>query len=581
MSGKMNLSKTSSDSTSCSFFVKITAVFFLLIPILFFTKTKDPFIIKETAAQTLLLFAVLYRIILIVEKRTAVQKPILLLPLTLFLISILISLKNAAHSMLVFNFFFWQILLVLFYWISTRIQSFKEKDFIFKSIAAASLVSGIYGMMQHYGFDFISWSIQWDSRPGSTFGNPNFAAGWWIMTIPIFGIKFLTRNNRFKWFWFGLTLLTAMNLYWGRTRGAWIAILLALIFSYGLRMLFKWTRNSEKIIFHVIHLFIVAIFFSALFYWGKVQMNRPQDSSVRERIFKWKTALRMIKEHPFFGVGAENLKVYFALYQAEVRQEMKLQMNATSESNVHNEFFQIWAELGTFGLAAFLLIFILWYSQILQNRHQLLKEDFLEKWGEISAVFAFLLFCLTNFPFHIVPNASLLFFLLASTEMTQNNVENPIKKTQPEKSNLYIRSGAVIVFTLIFFKWIFFPFYAERLRFQAGEFKNQKDYEKAIELYQKAIRLDFYASERTAYELGECFRAIGDYSNAIKSYEISTQLRNYGEVYNNIGNCYYLLNQQKEAVENWEKAVQLELPDPRIQIEVQNNLKILKEKLNL
>jgi len=76
--------------------------------------------------------------------------------------------------------------------------------------------------------------------------------------------------------------------------------------------------------------------------------------------------------------------------------------------------------------------------------------------------------------------------------------------------------------------------------------------------------------------LGECYRAVGNYTDAIKAYEISIQLRNYGEVYNNIGNCYYLLNNKNEAVRNWEKAVQLELPDPSVQIEVQNNLKILK-----
>lgn len=467
-------------------------------------------------------------------------------------------------------------MLFSFYWISTQIDSEKEKNLIFTSIAIASLLSGIYGAMQYFGFDFISWAIQWGNRPGSTFGNPNFAAGWWVMTIPLLGIKFFNQKNKLRWIWLLLSLLMAMNLVWGKTRGAWIAEIFALAFVFGLWVFIQITKNLKDKIFYLIHLLFIIIVFSVIAVAGKYQINKIQNTSVQERVFKWKTAMRMIKANPLFGVGAGHLKVNFALYQAEVKKEMKLQMKGTSESNVHNEFFQLWAEMGTLGLASFLFIFILWYFRILIYRNELLEKNNMEKWGSISAIFAFFFFCLTNFPLHIVPNASLLIFLLASFEFKS---EKSIVQTE-QKSNFFIRIGAGIIFVLIFLKWILPSFMAEQYRLKAEEFQNQKNYGKAIEFYQKAVKSDFYNSERTAYDLGECYRAVGDYPNSIKAYEISTQLRNYGEVYNNIGNCYYLLNNKSETVKNWEKAVELGLPDPQVQTEVQNNLKILKQTLS-
>jgi len=62
---------------------------------------------------------------------------------------------------------------------------------------------------------------------------------------------------------------------------------------------------------------------------------------------------------------------------------------------------------------------------------------------------------------------------------------------QTKKSNFLIRFGAAFIFVLIFSKWILPPFFSQQFCLEAEEFQNQKNFGKAIELYQKAIGLDF------------------------------------------------------------------------------------------
>ena len=91
--------------------------------------------------------------------------------------------------------------------------------------------------------------------------------------------------------------------------------------------------------------------------------------------------------------------------------------------------------------------------------------------------------------------------------------------------------------------------------------------------------MDYNHSERTAYDLGELYRNLGDFDNAIRAYKISVDLRNYAEVYNCIGNCYWLKNQVKDAIDNWQKAIELGLPNPSDQESVKKNIQYAKSKL--
>lgn len=528
-----------------------------------------------------MLAAALISLTTCIEKKSIFRTPSLTIPFIAFLAVILFSLKNASHKVLVFQFFFWQSLWTLLYCSAAQCNE-KERNLILKGIAFASLISGIYGALQHFGLDFFPWATQWGDRPGSTFGNPNFAAGWWGMTAPLFFSKSISEKKAYRWNYFLLTILMILNLYWGRTRGAWLALLLS---SFVGGML--WFELRKKITPLISTLATVAVFGFLTFLLLRTQILNWENPSVIERQFKWATAWRMIKDYPVFGVGAGNLKVNFALYQTEVRERAPfkehLSFRATSESNVHNEYFQIWAEMGTIGFCSFLFIFIFWYWRLRRTWSAAPPEKQLEKIGIVTAIFSFLFFSLTNFPLHIVPNACLLFFLLGISDAPEAKkkagASSSEKTVVPTRPNYFVRSAAFILFALIFFKLIFPPLQADYLRLQAETAVAQKDFVRASALYERAIDLDFSRSERTAYYLGECYRATGQIQPAIKAYEIALQLRNYGEIYNNIGNCYYLLGNKMEAATNWATAVRLGLPDSNAQNQTEKNLATVQRLL--
>ncbi|MBI2118435.1 MAG: O-antigen ligase family protein [Elusimicrobia bacterium] len=549
---------------------------FLLVPTLFYTGTYDPFIIKKFLALIFIFLGSWLWIIRQLENKIPFQKPSLLIPLILFLSSVILSAKNALYPALIFDYFLWTLALGLLYLLSSQINNQNIKENLFFTIALATAISGIYGAFQHFGFDFVPWTKKWDARPGSTFGNPNFAAGWWILTTPIFlALSLKQRQEKRSHLFFSLTaLIGLLNLYWSRTEGACLALLLSLILGIGFYL--TYVKKEKNKFLMPAYFLICIIILSGLSLWIIQEWKkRMQDQSLRERIFKWETAKEIIKANPVFGVGANHLKVHFALYQAEVKKRMRIQLISTSESNVHNEFLQIWAELGILGLFSFLLIFIQWFWKMIKSLNNQ-KEKLLENIGLLTSLLSFLFYSLTNFPFHHVPTACLSFFILGINESAINNLPL-IKNEKTISQNIFLKISGIFLFGLLFIKWILPAFKADLFRLKGENAFLSKDFETAVQFYKKAIRLDFYHSERTAYSLAESLRAQGKINEALEAYQISAALRNYGEVYNNIGNCYYLLRNKNAAIENWKKAIQLGLPDENAQKQAEENLKIILE----
>ncbi len=458
----------------------------------------------------------------------------------------------------------WQVLLVGLYVASLDFSDDAIREKIDSAILWASLAAGIYGALQKFGLDFIAWGMEWPGRPASTFGNPNFAAGWWVMIVPFFAGRFFAQKEN-RWGSGLVAALGLLNLFWGRTLGAWAALAVAIAIVGGV-----WIAGKKLNIKKIVSLPILIVLGAAAFgtaFWISAQ-RMPDHQSIQERILKWRTAERIIADHPLTGVGAGNVKVHFALYQAEVSRSMNRSLIGTSESNVHNEYLQITAETGLIGLIAFISIFAVWFYRRAKDA-DLDAQDI----GVSASVLSFLFYSVTNFPFRITPNACLLIYLLAFAEKKSYPTDQPAERRALSSSH-YAVIG--LIAAAIFWKWILPPFRAEMIRDRAEALKARKDFANAAPLYEQVVQLDYYHSERAAYELGECRRAVGDIPKALEAYQISVRLRNYGEVYNNIGNCYYLLRRFSDAKTNWKKAAELQLPDPQAQAQTIENIQAIE-----
>lgn len=537
--------------------------------------THDPFLIKETLAQT---FCAVAAALWLAQKGSrrefSVSSYPLLIPLLIYAAAQIFSAREAAHLPLVFQSLLWLLLLTgLYLALADRLDdSLKGKIAVF--ILGASFLAALYGGLQRFGIDPFHWAITWDNRPASTFGNPNFAAGWWVMAVPFLAGAALSGRLKWRGAAWGVIALILLNLYWGRTRGAWAAEAAALAIVGAVWVGQKYLKLRPKISFPIL---LVAGTIALISAFKITADRRADDRSIQERILKWKTAAAMVWNHPVTGVGAGNIKVNFALYQAPVNREMRLPLKGTSEANVHNEYLQVAAESGLLGLLAFLSIFGFWF-------YRRMKQD---EWdpetlGVLGAVTAFLLYSLSNFPFRIVPNACFLILLLAWPEKRVSG-QPGLAAARPDNADAFADKMLMVLAlgacAALFWKAILPPFRADLIKKSAADAQRAHDFPKAAQLYEKAVQLDFYRSERTAYELGECYRAQNNIPKALEAYKISVSLRNYGEVYNNMGNCYYLLGRFSDAISNWQKAADLGLPDPSAQSQTLKNIETVRRQM--
>jgi len=267
-----------------------------------------------------------------------------------------------------------------------------------------------------------------------------------------------------------------------------------------------------------------------------------KKSSVEERIFKWRVGIEIFKGNPLLGTGTGGVKTNFAIFQAKV--EKKLNLPSTSESKIHNDWIQLLAETGILGFVSFL--FLLVYS-LLKNRDAEAK----------LSLMAFVFDAMTNFPLELAPSLLVFSFALSFTGE---------KKQKLHSLALLLVSGIALFFSSK-------EFIADYFRKKGLCEYSEKRIENSIYLLEKAHKIS-PTSGKTAYNLGMLFVIKKDYSNAIRFFNESIKIRNYGEVYNDLGNAYYLKGDIKRAISSWEKAIELGIPQKE---QLKKNIQKLKK----
>jgi len=246
---------------------------------------------------------------------------------------------------------------------------------------------------------------------------------------------------------------------------------------------------------------------------------------------------------------------------------------------LHNEFLQRLAETGIFGLIAFISVFFVFFfkcAKLLHSKMKAEESEFNLLMGIFAGAFSVFIYGLTNFPFSIVPVVATMFVLFGISESLQEKKYlTKISQNHP----------SLLLFSVILTGWIFLIYETVIPRFTGDIARRKGDLYLSVNAmplaakeYEKALKLDYYHSEKTAYNLGEIYRNFNDYDKAIGYYKTSVALRNYGEVYNNIGNCYYFKEDFDNALFYWKKATGIGLPDDKIQQQIIKSINILEKR---
>lgn len=152
----------------------------------------------------------------------------------------------------------------------------------------------------------------------------------------VLALLIVLKNKLCKMSLFILTAVLLLCLMLTFSRGSWIGFLSLLILMLSL------SPQKGKLIYLFI-IYILVIFSLPEIRERTMFIFSPQGDA--DRFIVWRGALKMIKEHPFLGLGLGTFMSYFREYVSKV---LLIQY-------AHNCYLQIWAESGIFALLSFVL----------------------------------------------------------------------------------------------------------------------------------------------------------------------------------------------------------------------------------
>jgi O-antigen ligase len=205
-----------------------------------------------------------------------------------------------------------------------------------------------YGILQHFGHDFVKWNNPYNSII-STVGNPDFAGGIMAMFLTFSCVAVIVAPWKI---WIRAVVgvqaaVTLLVINWSNARQG----LLSFALGAGIFVII-WLWHKKRLLGQLsllggVIVFIVAL--AGIFQKGPLA-SYLYKTSVSIRGFYWRAGADMFIHHPWFGVGPDRYGAWFRQYRAD-QYPMNYGYDLTSTAS-HNVVIQIFATCGIFvGLA--------------------------------------------------------------------------------------------------------------------------------------------------------------------------------------------------------------------------------------
>ena len=234
----------------------------------------------------------------------------------------------------------------------------------------------LYAIAQFFKVDPLVEYLNYTKGSYATIGNQNFLASWTLLMLVVavgFYLKYRTLVYvLFPALFFGALLAS-------NTRGAWLALIVVGLMSlYFLR--FKEVRKGYFVVLGSFFLVFLTMNFlseSKIKQRTKTiksELNIDNEWAGSGRALIWKMSFDIIKEHPFFGAGPENLKE--ALKQTKNKRSFAYgKLTGHTVDKAHNEPLHIAAVSGLPAFFFYLLFLALIFIQNTRNILQMTAKS--------------------------------------------------------------------------------------------------------------------------------------------------------------------------------------------------------------
>ncbi len=242
-------------------------------------------------------------------------------------------------------------------------------------------------------------------RVFSTFVLPSSFAGYLALVIPLGIGLFISRSSLQEKILLGIVVLTMLwALFLTLSWGGILSLILALFFIF--LILLKKAKWFIPILLILLLLLGIASFHSEDLY-----------SKVTLRLYNWRSAIEIVKDHPFLGTGIGTFATVYPRYKFPQANEVHY---------AHNWYLQVASEMGILGLGAlFWLLAILIKGGIKTLRSEKEKSQRALLAGLLAGGFAFLFHNLIDMDAY-VPEIALLWWAMVGLVMVKSGEKRKI-----------------------------------------------------------------------------------------------------------------------------------------------------------
>ena len=311
-------------------------------------------------------------------------------------------------------------------------------------------------VIQSYGID-ISFSFRSPSiRNWQPIGHPNYVAGYLLLIVPLLiGLGFQKKGWRRRLWWSGAAL-GLLNLYTTSSRGAWLGLMAALIFSIAVALFYSrlprlWLgliglgSGGAVVLFALTNSRLRSLLFAPL---------SGEGGQLAYRIITNVAGWRMGLERPMVGLGLGSVPIAYQQYRpgwAGWEAEMVYQLHSTPA--------QLWAELGVLGILVPLMAIALGSFAILRwvNSDASTQGDAVLVWSLLTALVAYGVMSLTDYQLdNLCVIGTLLIFLVYLSQSLQPTGAREANIAHPRFPRLRrVIAIALATLTVIVHSWLF------------------------------------------------------------------------------------------------------------------------------
>ncbi len=241
---------------------------------------------------------------------------------------------------------------------------------LFNVSLAASVVMGLYGLLQIVGITSLAAGFSSATRIDATFGNPIYLAAYMLFHVFIAAMLLVrTRAERIPGSRLGVTLwygsvivFDTLILCLTGTRGTMLGLVGGALLALVLFAVSSGSKRAWKIIAVIV--VGLAVFAGALFigkdtplvrnvsFLNRLSTISIYDDTVKARFLNWGMALKGVEERPLLGWGQENYAIVFDKYY-----DPRMYSQEQWFDRVHNIIFDWLVAAGIIGLVSYLSLF--------------------------------------------------------------------------------------------------------------------------------------------------------------------------------------------------------------------------------